>query len=89
MTGSKISSIEEAYRLADIRSDEGDQEAFSAISFCAATAQERMRWIETLSWACLESSAAKRKNILERVLMEMENADEDTAKMPMRAYLRK
>jgi hypothetical protein len=79
--GEPTSSIEDSYRLADIRSDDGDYEAARAINFCAGRAAQYREWLEKLAWACADKSSRKRSNSLAIVLAEMDAAGESKATM--------
>lgn len=81
---SKIISTAQAYCIADLRSDSGDQDAADAINFCAGTADMRTRALKKLAWACTEKNGAKRRNALQTVLMELEAQGESLAAFPSR-----
>lgn len=78
----EIKSLEHCYCIAD--SIEGESDARSAINFAAYTAQMYRRFTKELAWACVQSSAAKRREALEKVLMEMDANSESRAEFPSR-----
>lgn len=78
----RINSLEDCYRLADQRSDTGDDEARHAINFAAWLAVQNAKWAERLAWACLEKSAAKRRAAVALVRAEMDANNLSTAKLP-------
>lgn len=80
-------SINSALTLADLRADNGDEDAAKAIRYCARAANTYRRITKDLAWACLEKNARKRANVIHRVLMELDAQGESTAELPMRAYL--
>lgn len=80
-------SLEQAYRLADLRMDSGDKEAAQLLNYAAGTAEQYDRWLQKLAWAALEKNARKRRNTLAIVLMEMENHDLGMLHYPMRSLL--
>ena len=75
-------NINQAYNLADVRSDAGDQDAADAINFCAATAEQRDEWLARLAFACMNKSAGKRLEVLTIVMMERDASGESNAKLP-------
>jgi hypothetical protein len=75
-------SLDDCYRLADLRSDAGDGEASRALNFAACTAEEYRRKLKKLAWACLEKNRAKRVATLKTVRMELEAAGESAADLP-------
>lgn len=79
-----IRSLNGACDIADLRMDNGDEEAAQAIRFCVGTADLYLRITKMLAWACVEKTARKRAEILERVRAEMNAACESTAILPMR-----
>lgn len=80
-------SLEQAYRLADIRMDSGDKEAARLLNYAAGMAEQYNHWLQKFAWAALEKNARKRRNTLTIVLMEMENHDLDMLHFPMRSLL--
>lgn len=83
-----MSGMNRAFDLADIRADNGDTAAAQTIRYCAATAETYQRYAKDLAWACLQKNASKRKNVVLRILMEMDANGESTAYFPMKDYCR-
>jgi hypothetical protein len=82
----KPMSINRAYIISDLRSDSGDDQAARAINYCAGTAEQRMKWLEKLAWACREKNSHKRNASLQITLAEMDASGESLAGMPWREY---
>jgi hypothetical protein len=75
--GERVLTFEAAYRLADERSDAGDQEASELLNYCAASAEFFQRIISKLAYAALEKNAAKRREIVASVKSELDRGDYD------------
>ena len=80
-----VTSLEACYRIADELADGiARDDGHSAINFAAYTAQMYRRFAKELAWACVQKSAAKRRDALDKVLMEMQANNESTAEFPSR-----
>lgn len=54
-------TLSAAMSLADIRMDQGDEEAARLLNFCACAAERYQEAAQKLVYACAQSSLAKRK----------------------------
>lgn len=82
-----VNSLEECYRIADELADGiARSDGHSAINFAAYTAQMYRRFAKELAFACLQSNAAKRRNAVDKILMEMQANNESAAEFPMRSF---
>ena len=82
---SSCTSLNQAFNLADLQSDAGHQDVADALNFSAGTAQDYLKKLQKLAWACTAKSSAKRAEALETFLMEMDAAGESLAAFPSRA----
>ena len=81
---STCNSLSQVYILSDIESDAGRQNVADALNFSAGTAEMYFRKLKKLAWACKESNARKRNNVLQIVLAELTEEGESLAGFPMR-----
>lgn len=82
----RVQSINAALNLADEIQDRGEDDACSAIRFCAGLAEQREGWLINLAWACVQKNARKRRAALDLVLAERDANNESNARLPMREH---